>query len=348
MRAPMRIGEFEFHPDAGELCRGDVTCRLQPQTVALLVQLVEHAGEVLSREDLRQSLWQGNTYGEFDDGLNHAVARLREAFGDAARSPHYIETIPRRGYRLIAPVARMSPPEVPPVDLPCPADAPRSYPRMLGLAAGGFAVLASVAWLLTSAGADTPTGGRPDAEAYEEYLKGNIQVERYGDVRAVERALQHYRAAVARDERFGAAQAGVAIAYMQKMMYESDPVTYLRDASEAAHRAVALDPGLADGHLAVGRLESFYNWNWRAADQAFARGCSSTPPTRSRATTTPPTSPRSAGTRKPSRLPGPRSLWLPTLCRRTRCSRRPTSPPARPPTRSTSVAAPCPSIRASR
>ena len=83
----MRIGEFEFHPDAGELCRDNVTCRLQPQTVALLVQLVEHAGEVLSREDLRKSLWQGNTYGEFDDGLNHAVARLREAFGDAARSP---------------------------------------------------------------------------------------------------------------------------------------------------------------------------------------------------------------------------------------------------------------------
>ena len=111
-----------------------------------------------------------------------------------------------------------------------------------------------------------------DAGAYEEYLKGNIQIERYGDVRAVDRALQHYRAAVARDGRFGAAQAGVAIAYMQKMMYESDPVKYLRDASEAAHRAVALDPDLADGHLAVGRLESFYNWNWRAADQAFARG----------------------------------------------------------------------------
>ena len=57
----MRIGEFEFHPDAGELRRGDVTCRLQPQTVALLVQLVEHAGEILSREELRNVAVEAGT-----------------------------------------------------------------------------------------------------------------------------------------------------------------------------------------------------------------------------------------------------------------------------------------------
>jgi serine/threonine-protein kinase len=132
-------------------------------------------------------------------------------------------------------------------------------------------VLASVAWLLTSGGAGARPAGGVDGAAYEEYLKGNIEIERYGDLRAVERALQHYRAATGRDARFAPAQAGIAIAYMQKMMYESEPDRYLREASEAAHRAVGLDPGLADGHLAVGRLESFYKWNWVAADQAFAR-----------------------------------------------------------------------------
>ncbi len=269
----IRIGEFDFHPGAGELRRGDVACRLQPQTVALLLQLVEHAGEVLTREDLHKSLWKVDTFVGFDDGLNHAVARLREAFGDAARSPSYIETVPRRGYRLIAPVAPIPAvlPEVPPAGLPDPPEPPRAHPRILGLAAVGLAVLASAVWLLTSRGAGARTAGGVDAAAYEEYVKGNIEIERYGDLRAVERALQHYRAATGRDSRFAPAQAGIAIAYMQKMMYESEPARYLREASEAAHRAVGLDPGLSDGHLAVGRLESFYKWNWVAADQAFAR-----------------------------------------------------------------------------
>ena len=269
----MRIGEFDFYPGAGELRRGDVACRLQPQTAALLLQFVEHAGEVLTREDLHKSLWKVDTFVGFDDGLNHAVARLREAFGDAARRPSYIETVPRRGYRLIAPVAPIpvALPEVPPVGLPDPPEPPRAHPRVLGLAAVGLAVLASVVWLLTSRGAGARTAGGVDAAAYEEYVKGNIEIERYGDLRAVERALQHYRAAAGHDARFAPAQAGIAIAYMQKMMYESEPARYLREASEAAHRAVDLDPGLADGHLAVGRLESFYKWNWVAADQAFAR-----------------------------------------------------------------------------
>ena len=267
----IRIGEFEFRPGAGELRRGEVVCRLQPQTVALLLQFAGHAGEVLTREDLRRSLWKGDTFVEFDDGLNHAVARLREAFGDAARDPRYIETVPRRGYRLIAPVAPAALPAVAPAGPPGPPAAPRAYPRALGLVAAGFAILALAVWLLTSGGAGARTGSGVDGEVYEEYLKGNIQIERYGDLRAVERALRHYQAAAARDDRFAAAQAGVSMAYMQKMMYESEPAKYLREASAAAHRAVALDPGLADGHLAVGRLESFYRWNWRAADQAFAR-----------------------------------------------------------------------------
>ena len=170
----MRIGEFDFHPGAGELRRGDVACRLQPQTVALLLQLVEHAGKVLTREDLHKSLWKVDTFVGFDDGLNHAVARLREAFGDAARRPSYIETVPRRGYRLIAPVAPLPAvlPEVPPVGLPDPPEPPRVHPRMLGLAAVGLAVLASVVWLLTSRGAGARTAGAVDAAAYEEYPQG--------------------------------------------------------------------------------------------------------------------------------------------------------------------------------
>jgi DNA-binding winged helix-turn-helix (wHTH) protein len=68
----------------------------------LLVALLEHAGDVVLRDELRQRLWPGDTFVDFEHGLNAAVKRLRDVLGDSAETPRYIETIPRRGYRLIA------------------------------------------------------------------------------------------------------------------------------------------------------------------------------------------------------------------------------------------------------
>lgn len=78
--------------------------RLQEQPFRVLEMLLKHAGEVVSRDELRQHWWPGDTFVDFDNGLNAAVNRLREALGDSAENPRYIETLARRGYRFIAPV----------------------------------------------------------------------------------------------------------------------------------------------------------------------------------------------------------------------------------------------------
>jgi eukaryotic-like serine/threonine-protein kinase len=100
-----RFGLFEANSANGELLRQGVRVRLQDQPFRLLTILLEHAGEVVSREELRQKLWPADTYVEFDGSLNAALKRLRAALGDSADNPIFIETLPKRGYRFIAPVS---------------------------------------------------------------------------------------------------------------------------------------------------------------------------------------------------------------------------------------------------
>jgi DNA-binding winged helix-turn-helix (wHTH) protein len=99
-----RFGVFELDLAAGELRKNGAKLRLQEQPFQVLAFLLERAGEVVTREELRQKLWPADTFVDFDHSLNTAVNKLREALGDSASSPRYIETLARRGYRFIAPV----------------------------------------------------------------------------------------------------------------------------------------------------------------------------------------------------------------------------------------------------
>jgi len=92
---------------AGELRKHGVRFRLQPQPFQILRMLLERPGEVVTREELRQALWAGDTFVDFDRGLNNAINRLRETLGDSAEGSRYVETLPRRGYRFIAPVEKV-------------------------------------------------------------------------------------------------------------------------------------------------------------------------------------------------------------------------------------------------
>ena len=98
------FGLFVLDPANGTLTRDSVRVRVQEQPFQLLLLLVERAGQIVSREEIRNRLWPQNTFVEFDKSLGVAVLKVREALGDDASNPRFIETIPRRGYRFIAPV----------------------------------------------------------------------------------------------------------------------------------------------------------------------------------------------------------------------------------------------------
>ena len=115
----IRFGAFELDLRAAELRKNGHRIRLQEQPFQILVELLERPGEVVSREEIRNKLWPNNTVVEFDHSINAAVKRLRNALQDSPESPQYIETLSRRGYRLIVPVSRRqekaSPPGVAPL-----------------------------------------------------------------------------------------------------------------------------------------------------------------------------------------------------------------------------------------
>jgi TolB-like protein/DNA-binding winged helix-turn-helix (wHTH) protein len=104
IRKTIRFGAFELDVRAGELRKHGIRIRLQDQPFRVLEVLLEHAGEVVKREELQRQIWPSDTFVDFDRGLNNAVKRLREALNDSADQPSYIETLPKRGYRFVAAV----------------------------------------------------------------------------------------------------------------------------------------------------------------------------------------------------------------------------------------------------
>src|SRR6266704_4777535 len=107
-RAPAEIFRFGiFHLDlkAGELRKAGVKVKLQDQPFRVLATLVDRAGQVVTREELRQNVWPTDVYVAFDQGLNNAIKKVRIALGDSADNPRFVETVAKHGYRFVAPVS---------------------------------------------------------------------------------------------------------------------------------------------------------------------------------------------------------------------------------------------------
>ena len=105
----IRFGVFEADLAAGELRKNGSKVRLQEQPFQILVLLLERPGEVITRQDLRDKLWSNDTFVDFDHSLNTAINKLREALGDSAASPRFVETVARRGYRFLAAAEPLQP-----------------------------------------------------------------------------------------------------------------------------------------------------------------------------------------------------------------------------------------------
>ncbi len=116
----VRFGVYEADLGAGELRRKGRKLKLQEQPFQVLALLLERPGEVITREALREKLWPADTFVEFDHSLNTAISKIREALGDLADNPRFVETLPRRGYRFIAPVEESGQASEPEATMPVP------------------------------------------------------------------------------------------------------------------------------------------------------------------------------------------------------------------------------------
>lgn len=167
----LRFGAFELDLRAGELRKNGAKLRLQGQPLQVLATLLNRAGDVVTREELRGQIWAADTFVDFDHSLHNAIARLREALGDSAEDSRYIETLPRRGYRFIAPVEREETP-APPSSVESvysgeasatpPPSRPRTFlvPTLLALL-----VVLSAVWLARTGTRPTSAAPRPNSIA---------------------------------------------------------------------------------------------------------------------------------------------------------------------------------------
>jgi DNA-binding winged helix-turn-helix (wHTH) protein/Tol biopolymer transport system component len=144
-----RFGVFELDLRAGELRRNGSKVKLQEQPFQVLAELLDRPGQVVTREELRNRLWPADTYVDFDHSLNAAIRRLRDALGDSAENPTFVETVARRGYRFLAPVtahgngvSAAAPPTLRPV--PAPNPEPRSHTWWWVTAAAAAVILVLV------------------------------------------------------------------------------------------------------------------------------------------------------------------------------------------------------------
>ena len=104
----LKFGVFHLDEEKNELTKFDAHIRLAPQPFKLLTLLASHHGEIVTREEIREQLWGNNTFVDFERGMNHCIRQIRAVLGDDAGTPRYIETVPRLGYRFIAPVTHIA------------------------------------------------------------------------------------------------------------------------------------------------------------------------------------------------------------------------------------------------
>jgi TolB-like protein/DNA-binding winged helix-turn-helix (wHTH) protein/Tfp pilus assembly protein PilF len=144
----LRFGAFELELSSGELRRSGVLVHLQQQPAKVLALLARRSGELVTREEIQREVW-GETFVDFEQGLNYCVKQIRSALGDQADTPRYLETLPRRGYRFLAPVQGISqvspPPEAAGAAVVLHPESPAARPRHRTLAAGLVLVVAIAA-----------------------------------------------------------------------------------------------------------------------------------------------------------------------------------------------------------
>ena len=172
-----RFGNFELDAGSGELHRNGTKLRLQAQPFLVLRKLLEHAGTVVSREDLHAAVWPADTFVDFDTSLNTAIKRLREVLGDSADTPVFIETVPRRGYRFLAPVQVMHNGAVPTSNATATSRV-RSRRFRLGFIVSGMLVAAISGGLMVALRSPGPMPRILDSTqlTFDRRAKGNLRL----------------------------------------------------------------------------------------------------------------------------------------------------------------------------
>ena len=271
--ACVTFGPFHLDLATGELQRSGIAVRLQPQPSKLLVLLVQRAGELVTRDEIRQHVWDPGTFVDFDQSVNFCVRQIRSALHDNADTPCYLETLPRRGYRFVAPVQTVSDRPASPEDLKTQAGSQsESSRRRYGAVAIAVAAAITLAVALgTAMRLSQGTSSRvADPKANEEVQVGRFFLDKLTNDDTLT-AIEHFETAARVNPQYAPAYAGLAEAYnrLATVFVAGKPPSHVRLlALRAANRAIQLDPVLAEAHAALG-YTSLHELDWTQAETSL-------------------------------------------------------------------------------
>lgn len=293
----VRFGMFEADLRSCELRKNGVKVKIQELPFRALTLLLSHPHEVLSREQFRQALWPDGVFVDFGRGISSAINRLRDALGDSAENPIFIETVERRGYRWIAPTHVPPPPVIAPIVPPrpvlvrtevekAPPAAPSPAHRWTLLLFPALALLLALwsfwpkfrAAKANTAGPAKMAVAAPgaaahtaNAEAQQFYLKGRFYWEKRTPD-GLNKALDFFTQAIVHDPNYAPAYVGLADCYNLLREYTLMPASeaYPR-ALAAARKAVELDEQSSEAHASLAFALFWGEWDFAGADREFRR-----------------------------------------------------------------------------
>lgn len=297
----IRFGVFQVNLTARELRKHGERVHLSDQPFRVLSILLEKPGETVTREEMRVRLWASDTFVDFEHSLNSAIKKLRLALGESPAHPLYIETIPRSGYRFVAPIEAVSAGSPTTIDASGPVNQPSTLPAIAEVSSNrrwlsSVAVLAFLfvtvvfAWFglrgRPHAAREIPTPNEFDtsaklkrqltllpksAEAHDLYLKG-LYFWNKRTVAGFQQAIPYFQQATSADPNYAAGYAGLANCYTLLTAYSLDPSSlYVPQARASALRAVQLDDRSAEAHTALALLVQNHDWDWRTSEEEYRR-----------------------------------------------------------------------------
>lgn len=269
------FGDCELHTDSGELFRSGERVALQYQPAELLELLARRAGEVVSREEIRERIWGTETYVDAEQGINYCIRQIRQALDDEATDPRYVETVPRRGYRFVAPVEERGGAS------PGSAAGRRPARGRLALVAAGVALVAAVVAVVVLGPGDPeeePSPPPPPAplvvpeEAHSRFLEARYLIEHAleGDVVADStRAVELLQAVVREVPEHADAHAALADAWLLRL--DLPRTKAMERAEAAARRALDLHPEGVEARTVLAATLFFHRLDWEGAWRSLAR-----------------------------------------------------------------------------
>jgi len=273
----LRFSVFELDLERRELRRRGVVVPLPPQGIIVLEQLLRHAGDVVTRDEMRLALWPDGGDVDHERGLNYCVNRVRRALGDDAQTPRFLETLPRRGYRFLAEVDVVA--AAPRDAREAPAvPARRTAPSLRRLVVGATVLLfAFQAGGTHKRRSEAGQAGLPslDPVAQEAFQTGRRLLDE--GPTGWRKSVAWFEEAVRRDEGFALARYGLADAYMR---LGENGVLPPSEAFPAARRAALATIALeerAEPLLILASLQLNYDWDWQAAERTVLRALSLDP-----------------------------------------------------------------------